>query len=336
MATLANALTLSEKLSLMEPRSKKLLSSYVELLDRDTSILDLIPTMEANNITSHEYRQVVGLPTVAARLAGEGTAASKSDSVAQVAHIKIYSSLMKIDKDTYELGGQGKEYVAQEARRHMSALDIKLAEDLFYGSTTDIKRMSGMSNTYNSLTGNIGNNVISAGSVSGGDAMSIWVCGLGGNGLNFIYPTGSPSAGFKRTSSGEWNPVTDSNNKTRFEMTAEFVCNRGYVIPDWRSQIRICNIDKSALLADPTGATISLPSLLMRASSRKPSKQLVQVKDYQIFMGRTCYEMLQTQLYNKSNGAFSYREINGQQVPYFDGMKINILDALVANETTVS
>lgn len=338
MAALTNSLSLTEKIAQFYSREKTYppAKAFVELLDQDNSILNLVPTIEANNITSHEYNQRVALPTVSARLAGAGTAQSKSETVRQVADIKIYSSLMKIDKESFELGGSGTEYVASEMRAHMSAQDIKIASELFYGSSTDITRLSGLSLTYNSLSGNIADNVISAGSVSGSDGMSVWIVGLGGNGLNFVYPMGSPAMGFSRTSSADWNPETDSNNKTRFVMFNEFVINRGIVVPDWRSCVRICNIDHSVLMADTAGTTINLATLIIKGQARLPSKSITGVKSYEVFMNRSAFEALQTQMYNKSNAAFSYNEIEGKTVYYINGMKLNIVDALVNTESTVS
>lgn len=338
MAVLSNTLNLQEKIDLFFAREKKFPpeSAFVNLLGVDTSFLNAFPTIEANNLTYHEYKQVTALPTVAARLNGEGTAQSKSESVTQLAHIKTYSSLMKIDQESYEIGGSGKEYVANEMRWHMAAQDIKISEEFFYGSTTDIKRINGISNTYNSLSGNISSNVISAGSVSGGDATSIWLLGRGGNGVSLLYPNGSPAAGFSRKGSAQWVPETDSNSKTRFVMYNEFVINRGYVIPDWRSCVRICNIDKSAVLADTTGATIALAQLIIKAAGRLADKKITQVKDTEIYMGRSVWEALQVQLYNKSNAAYSYTEVGGKKVEYIYGMKINVIDALNYTETTVS
>lgn len=338
MPALTNSLSLTEKISQFYSREKKYppAKAFVELLDQDNSILNLVPTIEANNITSHEYNQRVALPTVASRLAGAGTAQSKSETVRQTSHIKIYSSLMKIDKESFELGGSGKEYVASEMRAHMSAQDIKIASEMFYGSTTDITRLAGLSTTYNSLSGNIADNVISAGSVTGSDAMSVWIIGLGGNGLNFIYPMGSQAMGFSRTSSSEWNPETDANSKTRFVMFNEFVIHRGIVVPDWRSCVRVCNIDKSVLMADTTGATINLATLIIKAYSRLPSKSITGVKSYEVFMNRSAFEALQTQMYNKSNAAFSYTEIEGKTVYQINGLKINVIDALISTESTVS
>lgn len=337
MAVKNNYLNLTEKVSLFYSREKKFPpeAAFVNLLSKETAFLNAFPTIEANNITSHEYKQVTALPTVAARLAGEGTASSKSERITSVAPIKIYSSMLTIDKDTYDLGGGGKEYVDSEMRLHMDAQDIKISEEFFYGSSTDIKRLNGISNTYNSLSGNISSNVISAGSVSGGDATSIWILGRGGNGVSFIYPMGSPAAGFSRTSSANWVPET-SGGKTRFVMYNEFLINRGYVIPDWRSCIRICNIDKSAVLADTTGATINLPNLLLKATSRLPSRDLVKVDSYEIYMGRAAFEALQVQLNNKSNAAFGQKEVNGYTWQTYNGMKINVIDALSYAETTVS
>ena len=147
MAVLTNSLSLTEKISLFHSREKKFPpeAAFVNLLGQENAFLDAFPTIEANNITSHEYNQVTALPTAAARLAGEGTAQSKSESVKQVAHIKIYSSMMKIDKESYELGGSGKEYVAHEMRMHMAAQDNTIAADFIYGSTTDIKKLNGVS-----------------------------------------------------------------------------------------------------------------------------------------------------------------------------------------------
>ena len=337
MAILNNVLTISKKIDRMDPRSAQLTKFFVELLDKDTAILDTLPTIEANNLTSHQHKERVSLPTVSNVAAGQGAIPSASETANKNEEIKIFKSIMNIDKESYELGGQGKEYVKSEMIAHIAAQDISVSSGVFYGSNTDTLQVKGLANRYNSLSGNIADNVISAGSVSGGDATSIYVMGIGGQGgAQFVYPKGSPSAGFERTGSADWTPVTNSSGEVTFQMFMEFCINRGLLIPDWRTTARICNIDKSALMADPTGATINIPNLVFKAVSRLPSMQKAQYQDIKIFMNRSVKEMLDVQLYNKGNAYYTQETVTGKIVNKLCGYEVMVTDSIVNTETTVS
>lgn len=337
MAVLSRVPTLSDKINRMDPRSKNFARFFVELLNQDTAILQTLPTTEANNLTSHRYPERVLLPTVSNVLAGQGAVPTKSEVVNREEGIKIFKSVLNIDKEIYELGGNGDAYVKSEMIAHMAAQDIAVSSAVFYGSNTDILQIRGLANRYNSLSGNIADNVISAGAVSGGDATSIFITGIGGNGgAQFIYPMGSSSLGFTRTGSAEWVPVTNGSGEVTFQKFLEFCIYRGLLIPDWRTCVRICNIDKSVLMADTTGSTINIPNLVFKAVSRLPSAQMAQYQDVKIWMNRSVFEMLQVQLYNKSNGMYTQDTISGKIVPKLCGYEIMVTDSIVNTESTVS
>lgn len=337
MAVLNRVPTLSDKINRMNPRDKKFAQFFVELLDQDTAIMQTFPTTEANNLTSHRYPERVRLPTVSNVLSGQGAIPDKSEVVNREEPIKIFKSVLNIDKETYELGGNGDAYVKSEMLAHMAAQDIAVSSGCFYGSSTDVLQLRGYANRYNSLSGNVSSNVISAGAVSGGDATSVYITGIGGQGgAQFIYPSGAPAMGFERTGSAEWTPVTNAAGEVTFQKFLEFCIYRGLYIPDWRTQVRICNIDKSVLMADTTGATISIPNLVFKAVSRLPSKQLGKYADVKIWMNRSVFEMLQVQLYNKSNGLYTQETIGGKVVNKLCGYEVMVTDSIVNTETTVS
>lgn len=337
MAVLSQVPTLSDKINRMDPRSKNFARFFVELLDQDTAILQTLPTTEANNLTSHRYPERVALPTVSNVLAGQGAVPTKSEVTNREEGIKIFKSVLNIDKEIYELGGNGDAYVKSEMIAHMAAQDIAVSSAVFYGSNTDILQIRGLANRYNSLNGNVSSNVISAGSVSGGDATSIFVTGIGGNGgAQFIYPMGASALGFERTGSADWTPVTNGSGEVTFQKFLEFCIYRGLLIPDWRTQVRICNIDKSVLMADTSGTTINIPNLIFKAVSRLPSKQLGQYADVKIWMNRSVFEMMNVQLYNKGNGYYSQETIGGKIVNKICGYEVMVTDSIVNTETTVS
>lgn len=334
MATLARSMSLVEKIKFIKNNK---LSTLVELMGQE-AILSMIPTMEANNLTSHRYQQRVALPGVTPVTVDGYVPTTVSQIVSHEAPIRRYASVMTIDKQTYQNGGGGDAYQASELRAHLMSHNINLESELFYGSTTNPLRISGLSNVYNSLTGNIGQQVISAGSVSGGDAMSAWLIGVGGSGgLSFIYPQGAGgTAGIETSSPNTWETETDASGNKREVRNVFINVNRGIVVPDYRAIFRICNIDRSALLADSAGSTINVATLLMRATSRALERNVVGVDRYVLFVPRSVYEMLQAQSYNKGNGAFTYQEIAGREVTTFNGVEIRKADSLLTTETTVS
>lgn len=337
MAVISRTMTLTDKIDRLEPRSKNLARFFVELLNQDTAILTTLPTVEANNLTSHEYKERVLLPTVSRVAAGQGAVPSKSETQNRVTPISIFKSILNIERDAYELGGNGDAYVKSELVAHIAAQDIAVSSDVFYGSNTNPLVIRGLANRYNSLSGNIADNTISAGSITGGDGTSIYITGIGGTGgASFVYPLGSPAFGFERTGDVKWTPVTNGSGEVTWQMFNEFCIRRGLVIPDWRTCARICNIDKSVVSADTTGATINIVNLIIEALGRLPSAQVGKYEDIKIWMNRSVFTALQKQMYNKANAQYTIENIGGKKVSTVMGYEIMVTDSIVNTESTVS
>ena len=109
-------------------------------------------------------------------------------------------------------------------------------------------------------------------------------------------------------------------------------------MPDWRSVVRIANIDISDLIADTAGATVKLIEYMSRAIDRiqGPPGKLA------FYAPRTVKSILRVQAMNKSTNALSVEQgLNqfGQQRPgggvSFLGIPVKTVDALLYTEALV-
>ena len=332
-ALTSGVLTLADWAKRLDPEGNT--ADIVELLGQTNEILTDMGWKEGNLPTGDRITQRTGMPTVGFRLLNNGITPSKS-TTAQIdetcAMLEAYS---EVDKDLAELNGNLNAFRLSEAQAFIEAMNQQMASSLIYGNTlVNAEQFDGLAKRYHSLSGSTSQNIISAGSVSGGDAASIYLVVWGANTVYGIFPKGS-KAGIIHEDLGLVT-VENANGIGGARMRAyrdhwQWKC--GLAVKDWRYVVRICNIDISVLIADSTAATIKLIELMLRAIHRIPSMGMGKPVFY---ANRTVKEMLDVQAMNKSNLHLQVGEEEGRPKVSLRGIPIRTVDALLESETTVS
>jgi len=183
-----------------------------------------------------------------------------------------------------------------------------------------------------------GANIIKAGG-AGADNTSIWLINWNPATVFLIYPKGT-RAGLEHNDFGKETVESTAGiagNRLR-AYREQFIWRVGVAVPDWRSVVRIANIDISDLIADTAGATVKLIEYMSRAIDRiqGPPGKLA------FYAPRTVKSILRVQAMNKSTNALSVEQgLNqfGQQRPgggvSFLGIPVKTVDALLYSEALV-
>jgi len=314
----------------------------VDMLSQSNEfILDAL-WKESNQPASERIIQRTGLPSVYYRLLNQGVPKSKSTTAQIDEPIAILEARSELDTEIANLNGNSAAFRLSESYGFLEGMNQKFASTSIYGSAANPQEFVGLANRYSSLSAGNAQNVISAGSVSGGDGTSIWLVGWSDRGVYMTFPKGS-KAGLEHQDLGEGDAFDSSNNRFRALMD-RYVWRHGLVLKDWRYVVRICNIDTSALIADPTGSTINLINNMIKALHRLPSYAGGMAPDGSGFRGvkpvfyanRTVREMIDIQAQNKSNILLNCKEEEGCLKTTLRGVPIRTMDAILSTEATVS
>jgi hypothetical protein len=327
----SSALTLLDWAKRTDPSGK---SAYiVELLAQDNAMLDDALWQPANNKTSHLATLRTSLPTAAWKLLNQGTAPSKSTTAQAQFATAILESWSEIDVDT--IVGDVRQARQSEAAAHLESMAQEMQQTMIYGTAANPEEFVGFASYYSSTTDNSGENIILATNGSGGgDNMSMYLIGWGDRSAYGIFPEGS-TAGVQQEDLGiETQETTAGVGGLRNRVYREhFKWKAGLCVEDWRKSVRIANIDKSALIADPTGATVKLLEYMIDATHRQYKPSTVNSAFY---CNRVVAKMLDIQAQNKTNVYLTVGMEEGKRKVMFRGIPIRTVDALVENETAVS
>lgn len=329
MSTLGSSLlNLTDWAKRLDPNGNT--ASVAELLTQKNDILLDMPFMHGNLPTGHRTTVRTGLPTPSWRLLNQGVSNTKSQTAQVDESCGILEDRSQVDKKIADLNGNTAEFRLSEAAAHIEGINQEMASTLFYGDTTiDPEEFDGLTPRYNSLSGAISQNVISAGSVTGSDAASVWLI-CWGEPIFGIFPKGS-KAGIVHEDLGLDDAFDASNRRFRAYMD-RWEWNPGLVVKDWRFAVRICNIDISALVANSSPA--DLINNMIKAMHRIPSLSMGKARFY---MNRTVFQMLDIQRRDDVAAAgMTYADVDGKILPHFRGIPIRICDALTEAESTVS
>lgn len=310
------------------------IADYVEMLSQDNEILQDMPYIEANKMTSHQYTVEAGLPTVYWKMLGAGVLASNG----QFAQIEDACAMLEswsiVEKKLADLGGQPAKYRMNKARQHLSAMGIETAQTMFYGAASSPEEFIGLSPRYSSLSAVNGENILNGGG-TGSDNASIWLLGMGESKIHGIYAKGT-KAGIERVDHGQqveqsFGGVTGAQAVVYKE---QFSLQTGIAVADWRYGVRIANIDISNLVGKSSAA--DLMELMIKAIYRIPNNgNGTRLKFY---MNRTCQEFLDLQGRDTTiaGGGINAENIGGKRMLSFRGVPIGRCDALLETESAVS
>ena len=330
MATLSTSvLTLTDHSKRVDPSGR--IAAIVELLAQQNEILTDMLWKAGNLETGEKVTVRTGLPSAAWRLLNQGIAPTKSSTAQITEQCGILEARGQVDCDIAKLSSDLAGFRLSEATPHMEAMNIELAQTLFYGNSgLDPEEFTGLAPRYSSLSAGNAENVINAGGV-GSDNSSIWLIGWGEQTVYGIYPKNS-EAGLQHKDLGEQDAF--DTNGLRFRAYLDWwQWKAGLALKDWRYAVRICNIDISDLVAQSAAA--DLIELMIKAWHRIPSYGLCKPVFY---MNRTCFQMLDIARMNQviAGGGLTYDNVDGKPVHAFRGIPIRRVDALLQSETLVS
>lgn len=337
MATLSTAaLTLTDAAKRSDPDGAA--AMIAELLSQTNEALPDVLWREGNLPTGHQATIRTGLPTVYWRQINQGVPSSKSRTAQVTETCGRIEAWSEVDEALVELYGDGDRnaFRMTEASAFIEAMGQEAMSTLFYGNQLDNpEEITGLATRYSALTGSENSeNIISAGSPSGNDEMSVWLIGWGDNTVHGIYPKNT-RAGLEVNDLGKVTVETTSgiagSRMRAYQM--QFVWRCGLLVKDWRYAVRIANVDSSALVADGAGSTVKLLELMHRAVGKIPNLNACRPVFY---APRTVRTMLNVQAMNRSNVQIQVGEEEGKIKTTFLGIPIRTCDALITGEGTVS
>lgn len=311
-------------------KGQKLDTTMIELMNQTNDILTDIPFREANKTDGHETRIRTGLPEVYFRRLYRGTPVSKSQFNRVTEGFGMLESRMELDVKEKELYAEAfNAYRLSEGLAHTEALRQKAAKLLFYGDhKQNADEFDGLATRYSKKDMP---NVIDAGG-TGKNLTSIYLASWGPTTVHGLFPKHSV-AGLKHEDLGKY--TTADGNGYKFEVYGDlFSWNIGLAVRDWRSVVRIVNIDTTKLtLAAGKEGYVDLKTLLIRAKNKMPEAMRAKAVWY---ASESVLTGLEIQSADKSNVHLTYGEYFGSKnVPVLHGRPIRQCDAISEAETEV-
>jgi hypothetical protein len=282
---------------------------------------------ESNLPTGHRSTIRTGLPSAAWRMLNYGVPQSKSKTAQITDSCGMLEAYAEVDKALADLNGNTGAFRASEDKAFIQAMNITMAETLFYGDTgKNPERFLGLAPRFSTLDKSkaaSAENVIDAGG-TGNALTSIWLPCWGPQTIFGIYPKGS-QAGLKHNDLGEVTLFDDAGGKYQGYRT-HYKWDLGLVLRDWRYVVRIANIDLASISDE------DLIKMLIMASERLPDQSLGRPVFY---MNRQTRTRLRLARLNKNNVQLTYDNVEGKKVTYFDEIPVKRSDAILLTERQI-
>jgi hypothetical protein len=272
------------------------------------------------------------LPSFATLQPNGETSASKSTTDQTLEAAEFMDAWIDAHEQVIRYGGNAAAAIASEMPAFVEA-DMQTVNDrIIYGNgSTTVGQVNGLAVRYNSSSATNGDNVILGGAAGGQtDCMSVYLIEHGQGKFGLWYPKGS-KAGLAIEDFGRVPVKTSGGLSVRYQV--HYTRALGIAVDDWRSVVRIANIDKSLLIAG-TGA--DLPFRLNQATHCLPRGTSAGRRAF--YMNRTTFLWLDDQCRNdvQAGGQLKYSEVAGMEIPTWRGYPINIFDTLTESETAIA
>lgn len=312
-----------------------------ELLTQTNQLWEDMTWVEGNLLTGHRFSIRTGLPAPTWRRLYQGVQPTKSTRAQVTASTGMLEDYSEVDKALVDLNGNTVRFRMQEDAAHVEGFNQTVARSLVYESEDNTpEAITGLMPHYNATPGGagVGQNIIDAGG-TGTDNASIILIGWAPNTIYGIFPKGS-KAGLSVKDHGEVtaNAKTADGSQNGYYQAyrTHYRWDLGLVVQDYRYAVRIANIDRSLLGADPTvsGYTgANLPNLMFEAMEYLPSMENCRPVFY---MDRSIKTKLRQQLPNVvKNSTLQIMEVGGKKVDSFQEVPIRRMDQMRADEARV-
>lgn len=316
----------------------KSVSAIVEVMNVSNPMLDDMPWIECNSGVTHLTTIRTGIPTPTWRMLNSGVPNVKSTTAQIKAGCGMLEAYSEIDKKQVDLAKRNGEqtgasdFLASENAAVIEGFGQEISRVAIYGDPANPTEPVGLCNYFNALTRKDGkeSHVQDAGG-TGSSNTSIWVVQWGPDSIHGIYPQGS-KAGLEEKFLGEAT-VEDANGGKFQAYRTHYTWDAGIVVRDWRSAVRIANIDMDAVAANSDSA-VNILTQLTRAVYKLPKKS--SSTRTAIYMRKELITLLDLQCQAKSNLLLSYTDVTGKPVLMFRGIPIREQETLLATETRIA
>ena len=341
-------LTLADIGRRMDPDGK--IADMAELLSQCNEMVDDMPMVEANGLTTHVTTVRTSLPKGTYIRYYQGAPYTKSNAAQIEFGMSLLRDYSQVDKELCKLGGQESVQREKEDVAHMEGLSQQQSSTLAYGNSwTTPEQFTGWApffNTVSTSTAQNAVNVFDCGGTGSSNA-SIWMIGWGDNTAYGIYPKGS-KGGLTFEDKGDVVPGFDAS-QNRFEAyTSMFQWQLGLVVEDWRYTVRLCNIDTTtAGLLGPTPpdlfailarAVVRLPTAGRTVSgivkTDAPDKMAPAIR-LKMYTDRTVRAALDVQAIRDKNVLLSPTDYAGRPIVNWRNIPIGVQDSMLNTESRV-
>lgn len=305
----------------------------IEILTQVNEVLQDMLWSEGNLPTGHKTTIRSGLPTPTWRLLNYGVQPTKSTTVQVTDTTGQLEAYSEVDKKLADLNGNTAAFRASEDKGFLEGMNQMFSSTLFYGNArVNPERFTGLAPRYSTISGaSNGQNIVSGGGTQSANT-SIWLVQWGDLTCHGIFPKGT-KAGFQMEDKGQvtlWDSQTPPGKYEGYQTHYQWDC--GLTLRDWRSCVRIANIDVNNLTKNAaSGADVI--DLIVQALEIPPNLQMGRPV---IYCNKGIKSFLRRQMANKSNARLNFEEVMGKHVMTFDGIPVKRCDALLNTEATVS
>lgn len=323
--------TLMDMAKALDPDGQ--VAAVVEILNQTNEMLADMSFIEGNLPTGHRHVIRTGLPTATWRKLYQGIPTDKSQREQVTDSTGMLEAYAEIDKELADLNGNSAEFRLSESRAWLESMTQELAETVVYGDI-DVhpEKFEGFAPRYNDLSAPNADNIIDAGG-TGSDNRSIYLVVWSPETCHGIVPKGS-TAGIQVSDKGQVTSETLGGAGKRIEIyRTHYQLKAGLTVRDWRYIVRICNIDKDALIADPGANDTNLPNLMFEAIERIPNLSMGRPAFY---MSRDIRTVFRQQLANATKqSTLAVENVGGVRSPMFNEIPIRRVDRLAVDEARV-
>lgn len=332
MAAIGDAApTLLDVAKMVDPNGR--LAQVVNLMKQRSAIVEDATWMEGNMPTGHRVTSMVGLPSPTWNRVNKGVATGKHKNAQYDEACGLLEAASEVDARLQDIYGGDKfaAYRAQMDAAHQLSMVQELETALFYHSTAlTPERINGLTPRYDVTTAESGGSqIIKADAApSNSDQTSAWYVSWGPEATSCIYPSGS-DGGLKSKDMGLVE-LEDVSGAKYPGFKTYHSWKPGLVVADYRQNVRVCNIDTSALSASGTNIVEALVKGYWQIQNPNVGK-------LRLYMNRTLATFLHLQARSQGiNNPAVVTSIEGKPVMTFLGVPVRITDSILSTEAIVS
>lgn len=308
-------------------------ATIIELLAATNMILQDAIAIECNQGTTHLTTVRTGLPTIAWGRLYQGIPQSKSETAQVIDTTGFAEALSTVDKRLLDLSKSPGNLRLSEAKAFLEAMNQEIATRMFYGNTaSDPEQFMGFAPRFSDLGAPNGGQIVDAGG-TGSDNTSLWYVTWGDTESHLLYPEGS-KAGITREDKGEQR-ILDASSNPYFALEELFRWHIGLSVRDWRTVVRVANIDVSLLQA----GSVDIYKYLRKGFWRFNAHRMTGGK-MAIYCNSDVLEALDADTTPTTSTSTSFvrlkpTEVDGKEVMAYRGIPVRQVDALVNTEARV-